>query len=44
MGNIVPSLLMNTIQAGPHPKFGNLEQYKTHPDGDTASFVIHQRR
>ena len=35
---------MNTVQAGSYAKFGDLEQYKTHPDGDTASFVIHQRR
>ncbi len=23
VGNIVPSLLMNTVQAGPHPQFPN---------------------
>ena len=26
VGNIAPSLLMNDVQADPHPKFGNLEQ------------------
>ena len=44
VANIVPSLPMNTVQAGPHPKFLYREPHKTHPDRDTASFVIHQRR
>ena len=38
------AVLVNTVQAGPHPKFLNREQHKTDPDRATASFAIHQRR